>query len=103
MNYFTYLVIELSCSLKQIEGLSGKVHINHFEKLVKFEVNQARVSAVNSGRLRFGGQWSRNFSSKLKNRIITFNLHYFVFLFLTVYNFSHSPVISVALLFLWVV
>ena len=69
----------------------------------RIQLKHDRVSAVNSGRLRFGGQWSRNFSSKLKNRIITFNLHYFVFLFLTVNNFSHSPVISVALLFRWVV
>ena len=49
-----------------------------------------RVSAVNSGRLRFGGLRSRNFPSKLQNRIITFNLHYFVFLFLTVKQFFAS-------------
>ena len=63
----------------------------------------ARVSAVNSGRLRFGGLRRRDFPSKLKNKIITLNLHHFVFLFLTVCNFLHLPVISVPLLFRWVV
>ena len=62
-----------------------------------------RVSAVNSGRLRFRGLRSRDFPSKLKNEIITLNLHHFVFLFLTVCNFLRLPVISVHLLFRWVV
>ena len=78
------------------------LHSPCFSNQNKPEKSSTRVSAVNSGRLRFGGQWAET-SSKLKNRIITFNLQYFVFLFVTVNNFSQSHVIYVALLFRWVV
>ena len=64
-----------------------------------FERKSPRASAVFAGRLRFVGLKSLTFHSKLRNKVIVFKLHYFVFLFLAVCNVLHVPLISVPVSF----
>ena len=96
-------------TFEEIRRNEKKFTVLSYERPVLYEILSnsllsAWVSAVNSGRLsKVLRSNEPKLSFQIENKIITFNLHHFVFLFLTVRDFLHLPVISVTLLFCLVV